>query len=619
MIAYGQDRFVHFWSREGKLLQTLTGHTGRVKSVAFSPNGQIIASGSIDKTVRLWSREGKLLRTIIGHDKGINCLSFSPDGKTIAVGYASGIREEESPVKVWNLEGKLQQTLFGHTKSIRCVAFSSDGKMIASGSVDNTIRLWQRNGSLKRILNGHTLHITGVAFNHVSNLLLSGSGDGTARLWNLQTGKSISLISFNNGNWFIASDDGHFDCSAGGKDYVHFVRGETVYSPDQFWNDFYTPDLFQKFMKGEKLREITISRFADNAPSVFGTTPKNYYESEKEEVTIAVRAEENANGVGRVYLYHNARPIDAKIRGVTVRRKGDVTEFTLPLLQGANQFIAAARDRDNASEGRSESMTVYYRPKLYPKPDLHLVSIGVSAYQDQNIRLGSPNADAKAIADIFKTVSPTIYGKVKVHLLTDGKATKKAVLESLAGLLEATKRTDTVVIFLAGHGDTDRGMYYYLPFDADITGIKESCVSLTDLSGIIEKMPANRIALFLDTCQSGEAVKGLGMVAMSRSLEEKKALASLAKERGIALFSASNALQSAYEISDLGHGIFTWCMLDVLKNRKKELAVDKHITINSLLSRVNKMTRETARKYLEVEQSPTMYFFGDDFTIDVLE
>ena len=114
----------------------LLGHSSFVSSVAFSPDGKTIATGSLDKTVKLWNLEGKELQTFKGHSAEVSSVAFSPDGKIIVTG--SG----DKTVKLWNLEGKELQTFKGHSSGVLSIAFSPDGKTISSGSYDNTVKLW---------------------------------------------------------------------------------------------------------------------------------------------------------------------------------------------------------------------------------------------------------------------------------------------------------------------------------------------------------------------------------------------------------------------------------------------------------------------------------------------
>ena len=138
-------------------LQTCTGHTGRVYSVAYSPDGKTIASGSGDKTVRIWNGQtGSPLQTLTGHTGGVDSVAYSPDGKKIAGGGYDG------KIRIWDVEtGAPLRTLsdWQHGSGrVYSVAYSPDGKTIASGSDDTKIRIWNERDTRAPLLTltGHT-------------------------------------------------------------------------------------------------------------------------------------------------------------------------------------------------------------------------------------------------------------------------------------------------------------------------------------------------------------------------------------------------------------------------------------------------------------------------------
>ena len=152
----------YYWQLKAHLaLKTLQGHLDRVRSVACSPNGQRLLTGSDDKTAKVWeAASGKELLTLKGHSDSVYSVAFSPDGQRIMTGSA------DHTAKVWDAaSGRELLTLKGHSAPIWSVAFAPDGRRIVTGSWDLTAKVWDAaSGKELLTLKGHRHGIMSVAF-----------------------------------------------------------------------------------------------------------------------------------------------------------------------------------------------------------------------------------------------------------------------------------------------------------------------------------------------------------------------------------------------------------------------------------------------------------------------
>ncbi|MGZ5970262.1 MAG: WD40 repeat domain-containing protein, partial [Polyangiales bacterium] len=191
LFAVGlSDRTVRVLRADGTFVRALAVHGGAVTAVAFAPDGTL-ASASIDRTVRLTNPlTGDTVRVITATTTPLS-LAFSPNGKLLAIGGADPAVRVHDASTGWPVA-----TLVGHAEQVLDVAFSSDGGTLATSSADETVRLWDVGGAYicRKTLEGHVAAVGGVAFDPSGAHVASASDDRTAQIWDAHAGTSLATL-----------------------------------------------------------------------------------------------------------------------------------------------------------------------------------------------------------------------------------------------------------------------------------------------------------------------------------------------------------------------------------------------------------------------------------------
>lgn len=260
-IVFISTTKIHAGSTQSSLKSTLhfNGHPLSVNSVAYSPDGKNIASGSDDSTVKIWDAvNGELLKTLIGHKGGVCTVTYSPDGKYIASG------SRDNTIKIWNVQsGKLHRHISSvvgtfvlvqgkpvpdFSNAVKSVAFSPDGSRVVAASGDRSIRIWDTDtcAEIRTLINpDYSTGEISVAYRQDGKQIISGLGN-LVYIWDAETGESSHVFRHLNATSVAYSPDGR-SFVVGGK--VMIWDADTWENIQQFhWGDdwalsvAYSPD-----------------------------------------------------------------------------------------------------------------------------------------------------------------------------------------------------------------------------------------------------------------------------------------------------------------------------------------------------------------------------------------
>jgi WD40 repeat protein len=222
-IAGGSNNDVKLWdSGSRRILRTYSGHTDKVLTVAFSPDGKALASGGSDHIVFLWNVAGNQPgRRLIGHDDQVYSVAFSPDGDWVA---SAGF---DKKVIVWDVaSGQPKKTLTGANKMTAAI-FSPDRGWLATAGWDGNVTVWDIDTwQAVRVFPGTGQIVTSIAFSPNGKLLVSGGYDNTVKIWNTLTGALVrTFAGHTDAIWDVAfSPDGRWVASASGDKTVRIWK-----------------------------------------------------------------------------------------------------------------------------------------------------------------------------------------------------------------------------------------------------------------------------------------------------------------------------------------------------------------------------------------------------------
>src|SRR5882724_4170854 len=582
------------------MLGTMTAGTmGRsVTSVAFSPDGKILASGGVE------SKSNFDMATMMAQASGNQKRSKNQPPPS-SEDFLKNLKVETiGQVVLWNPEtGQQLGAIKGHGKGITDVVFSHDAKMIASAGTDNTIKLWDV-GTQRELgtLTGHTANIESMDFSPDGKLLASAGDDGSTFLWDTTTGEHLlTLISLDDGGeWIVVTPEGLFDGTPQSWNQILWRYNQDTFNVapvEWFFNEFYSPGLLSDIFAGKRPHVAQdISKKDRRQPIVkltsTGATENISTRTVKVRIDIADAAADKdhtqGSGARDVRLFRNGSLIKVWHGDALKGQATTSLEEEITVVAGPNRLTAYAFNNDNV-KSKDANLLLTGSESLKRAGTAWVIAVGVNEYTNSQYNLKYAVADAESYAaEVSREQGPVgRFDHVEVVPLLNDQATRENILSALrrlsgasepptlkAGPLDKLKRAepeDAVIIYFAGHGTAQGQRFYLIPHDLgypgdrnalDENGLKSilsHSISDQELEDAVEGLAAGSLLMVIDACNSGQALEA---EEKRRGPMNSKGLAQLAYEKGMYILTAAQSYQAALEAAQFGHGLLTFALVE---------------------------------------------------------
>jgi WD40 repeat protein len=616
VTAGGRDNEIHLWEMQsGALVRSMRGTGAAVTAVGFSGDGQEVAFGQASAFQSIHDRgplqhvlslAGAQTRTGFPRRDSERAGTFQRARTEIG-----GLSLADRPGGTFGYhadldikrQGKRVATIRRDEKSgfvHNAYSFTPDGKAVIAGAGNGFLSAHAISGAHLGELSGHLGDVWAVATSPDGRLLASGADDQTMRLWNIATRELIvTLFHGRDGEWVMWTPQGYYASSPNGDGLVgwHINRGPDraadFITARQLRLRFFRPDIVD-----EAIRRASAKAAAEGAgdgfqigdldarlpPEIEAIAPAGHsiHTAGRAVVTLAL-ADDARDPVQDFTITVGGRRVPATPaepdRAEPPRALGSAfasgrrVAFEVPLSEGSNLVRISARN----SIGESRPVEILLRQRgegaLDGRGTLYILAVGVDNYLwggEALPNLRYARADAVAFQTEVRRRFADQHSKVESRLLVTGAGgdlePSQANVIAALGRLSQAQSNDTVVVFLAGHGENDGDNYLFLPADAarkDKAWRADSVVPWTTLIGALARTAGRRL-LFVDTCRSANAFN-------FRLIKD-------AADADVIAYSATNRQQDAHERDELGHGVFTHAVLEGLAgaadtNRDKVIRV----------------------------------------------
>ena len=473
----------------------------------------------------------------------------------------------------------------------RSYTFTPDGQTIISGGANGVLTAYQLDGSKIGDFTGHVSEVWAVAVSPDGKYLVSGAQDQTVRLWDVKTCTLlVSLFYGTDGEWVMWTPEGFYTSSKKGAERVGWQinrgadKAADHLTGDQVRDAFFRPDLVAAKIAGdpegkvkEAATELNIADVVSSgiAPEVTITKTAVREDTVTEVgvtravvmVDVTARIVDKGGGIGLITWRINDALIKTDYGAGSLNPQGEITR-SFELAYPDNTVLVGAENESGKIESKSHAVAVKADEKAVKGlPNLYILAVGVNGYRDVKYKLRFAISDAETLSEAIADAGTGYYrSKPQVTMLSDDEVTADKLEAAFTELGGKIRATDVFLFFIAGHGMTIKGDYYFLP--SNVTSFSDEAI-LTQGFGKTKwrewfaKIAAQKAIFIFDTCDSGSVSQVIAGLGRGGNVEFETAQQRLKEAIGRTLFTASSDEQSAIE-GYRNHGLLTYAILEGL-------------------------------------------------------
>lgn len=449
---------------------------------------------------------------------------------------------------------------------------------------------------------------------------------GLHRAYDLATGALMAeFLATPDGEWLVLTPEGFFDASPNGARLVSVANGLSAFSVDQVYQALYRPDLVRAKLAGDPQGEVAqaaarldIGAILKTGPAPLArfALPRQGATAAAPEIEVEAEISDAGGGIGRIEWRVNGMTVAvqdgargaAALDSETPRARARVT-----LDPGQNLIELVAYNAAGLLASAPATLTVTWDGVATDvAPDLHVLAVGVNDYADGRLKLNYAAADATAFGQAMARAGQGLFGSVNVVTLLDAQVTEAGLDAAFADLAAQVKPQDVFVFFLAGHGKTVEGRYYFIPQDFRFDGedaITRLGIDQDRWQDWAAAIRAKKSVMIYDTCESGSLT---GTRSVDAAAAQSAAVARLTRAIGRTILSASTDDAPALE-GYRGHGVLTFALLEALGQADDN--GNATIEVTELAGYLDRTVPDLSLAAFGLRQVPQMSIRGSDFAL----